>query len=309
MIQILICSFMSIIVLSTYSKSDVIILSSGEKLNASIISQTDSTISVHHSILGDFEIDTKEVSSINGVALHATKPVGSTPEKAPIEDTKSDWSQRVTLGLGIQNGQKDSSNLSTIYNAKKTVDKHTVTVDMSYRRSESDGERTVNRFSSSWDNSWLQPDGNWSFFTTLQFDWAEFQKWDQRLVGDLGISYHLIQYQEEDEKFALSLRLGSGLRKEFQSENQEIIPEGLLGLSVLWTLSEKQTFSADSTWYPDYEDVSNYRVVTNASWNLQLESSGNLQFSLGLLHEYDSVVSEDVEKTNLQLTAGITYSF
>jgi hypothetical protein len=78
---------------------------------------------------------------------------------------------------------------------------------------------------------------------------------------------------------------------------------------VLWTLSEKQTFSADSTWYPDYEDVSNYRVVTNASWNLQLESSGNLQFSLGLLHEYDSVVSEDVEKTNLQLTAGITYSF
>jgi putative salt-induced outer membrane protein YdiY len=189
------------------------------------------------------------------------------------------------------------------------VDKHTVTVDMTYRRSESDGERTVNRFSSSWDNSWIQPDGNWSFFTTLQFDWAEFQKWDQRLVGDLGISYYLIQYQEEDEKFALSLRLGSGLRKEFHSENQELIPEGLLGLSLLWTLSEKQSFSADSTWYPDYEDVSNYRVVTNASWNLQLESSGNLQFSLGLLHEYDSVVSEDVEKTNLQLTAGITYSF
>jgi putative salt-induced outer membrane protein YdiY len=309
MTQKLICGFMAIIVLSTYARSDIIILSSGEKLDASVISQTDSTVSVRHPILGDFDIDTKDVASIDGVALHATKPVDSTSEKAPIEDIQSAWSQFVTLGLGIQNGQKDSSNFSTVYNANKTVDKHTVIIDMSYRRSESDGERTENRFSSSWDNSWLQPNSDLGFFTTLQFDWAEFQNWDQRLVGDLGISYNLIAYQKENEKFSLSLRLGSGLRKEFQSENQGIIPEGLLGISVLWALSEKQTLSADSTWYPDYEDTSNYRVVTNASWNLQLESSENLQFSLGFLHEYDSVVSEDVEKTNLQLTAGITYSF
>jgi hypothetical protein len=40
-----------------------------------------------------------------------------------------------------------------------------------------------------------------------------------------------------------------------------------------------------------------------------MTESKNLDFSIGLHHEYDSVVDTGVNKTYLHLTAGISYSF
>ena len=55
--------------------------------------------------------------------------------------------------------------------------------------------------------------------------------------------------------------------------------------------------------------MSNYGLVTNATWNIELNTIDNLLFSIGLRHEYDSVVAEDIRNTYLELSAGITYSF
>lgn len=237
--------------------------------------------------------------------------------KTPLQKTQETqeaieeptWNQSINVSLGLQRGQKDSADYYSSYHADITKNEHKVEVDLNYRRAESDGERTANRFASKWGNTWYQSDSNWDIFTTLQFDWAEFQSWDQRIVGDVGVGYELIKQQRGAEAFTLSVRFGTGLRKEFQSDNDDWIPEGLLGASVVWKISDKQAFTADTTWYPDYEDVSNYRLVTNASWNIEMDSLKNLQFSVGLHHEYDSVVDVGVDKSYLHLTAGIKYSF
>ena len=123
------------------------------------------------------------------------------------------------------------------------------------------------------------------------------------------MEYEVLKTIENNEEFTLTLRLGSGFRKEFQSNNDHLIPEGLLGVGVNWVVSDKQTLTASTTWYPDYDDVSNYRLVTNASWNLQMSNIENIQFSIGFHHEYNSQVDAGVDNSDLQLTAGINYSF
>jgi len=287
---------------------DVIVLTSGEQLEGTIKSQNDKVMHVEHALLGNISIELKNITSLNGKSLVEATVAMPIDEQPDIPDV-SPWNQSLNIGFGVQNGEKNTSDLSTAYHADKIVDEHKVTIDMSYKMLKSDGERTLNRFASSWGNIWYRSDSKWDIFTMLQFDWAEFQSWDRRLVGNAGVAYELINEQKENESFSLSIRLGSGFRKEFQSETKGWIPEGLLGVTTTWTINDKQTLTADTTWYPDYDDILNYRLVTSASWNIEMSSIKNLQFSIGLLHEYDSSVGAGVNKDYLHLAAGIKYSF
>ncbi|MBT4529817.1 MAG: DUF481 domain-containing protein [Phycisphaerae bacterium] len=304
--------FISIAFLSLNAPADIIILSSGEQLEVSILEQTDSVVHIRHSILGDFEIPTVDISSIERtnvkkeVDTNESEGTETSPEN---NDEEIRWNQKIRLGFGYQKGQKTSSDISASYHANRTKNEHEIIFDLSYRFSESEHERTLNRFASTWSNKWFQSDSRWDIFTTLQFDWAEFQSWDQRLLGDIGVGFELLKVQEGEKEFILSGRVGSGFRKEFNSGNNEIIPEGLLGGNVDWTISSRQKVTVGTTWYPDYEDVNNYRVVTNAAWNITLNMKNDLTFSVGFHHEYNSIVDPGIKKSDLQITAGIEYSF
>ena len=287
--------------------ADIVVLTSGEQLHVTILKYGKSSLQVHHKILGDFTIQTKDVASIE---TSTPKKDSDTPVvEKQVEEQKISWNQEIRFGLGYQNGQKESSDISLAYHANRTKDEHKVTFDVSYRLAESDDEKTLNRFASTWGNVWFQENSRWDIFTGLQFDWAEFQSWDQRLLGDLGVQYQLFKKKMGKSEFILSTRLGSGFRQEFNSEDDDLIPEGLLGFIVDWTVSDKQSFTADSTWHPDYKDTSNYRLVNNVNWNLQLDSKNKLRFSVGLHHEYNSVVDTGIKKSDLQITAGIKYLF
>jgi putative salt-induced outer membrane protein YdiY len=310
MVQQTIFIFLTIFAITYSSSSDVIILSTGERLELQILNQNDATLQVHHTILGAFTIDSSDITSIEiekqASTLQKTAPNNPAPES---EGASSIWDQSINVGFSLQDGQKDTKSISALYNANKTVNGHISTIDMSYRRAQSDGERTLNRFAGALGNEWFKANSRWNTFSMLQFDWAEFQPWDQRVIGNMGVEYDLINSQKADKKFTLAIRIGSGFRKEFQSFDEEFIPEGLLGASLEWSISNLQTFSANTTWYPDYTDFDNYRLVTNASWDLQLTSIENLAFSIGLMHEYNSVVEVGVDDSSLFLTAGIKYSF
>ena len=306
----LLLGFIHFLLVTSTAIGDIIVLSTGEQLTVTVLEQNENNTKVHHAILGDFTVDAGEIVSVEydedsknlPSLVNEEPPVSNTNEPAP-------WNQAINVALGLQNGQKDSTNIFTSYQADRTIDEHKVIVDISYRVAESDGARTENRFSSKWGNTWFQSDSKWDVFTNLQFDWSEFQSWDKRIIGDIGVGYELINTLEGDEAFTLTISVGSGFRKEFNSSNESIIPEGLFGTKAQWNISKKQKLSAETTWYPDYADFENYRLVTKAIWNIQLDAVENLQFSVGLLHEYDSVVDAGVEKTNLRITAGIKYAF
>ena len=289
---------------------DTIVLTSGERLEVTIVERGESSVEVHHKILGDFVIQTSSITSIEPSPEEEEEAIETIedPQDEKGEDP-STWNQEVRLGLGYQKGQKESSDVSVSYHADRTKNEYKVTFDVHYRLAESDAEKTLNRFSAIFGNTWFQANSRWDTFANLQFDWAEFQSWDQRLLGDIGVQYEFFKNKEGEHEFTLSARLGSGFRQEFNSEDDGLVPEGLLGVLLDWSVSERQAVTADSTWYPDYNDTSNYRLVTNTQWNLQLDRKNKLLFSVGLHHEYNSVVDPGIKKSDLQITVGIKYLF
>jgi len=297
--------------MTSNSGADIIVLSSGERLEVSIIETTLDSVHVTHPILGELHIATEDIKSIETTTpLQAAEPTASKVEtELPQSSEKPSWNQTIKLGGGYQSGQTDNIDINTSYHADRTVNEHEVRFDVSYRLAETDKSKTANRFSSAWGNKWFHTESKWDYFTNLQFEWAEFQSWEQRLVGDIGIEFKIYQCKDKEEVAELSGRLGGGFRKEFQSENDDLIPEGLLGLAYDWKLTGNQSFKADTTWFPDIQDFANYRLVSHASWNIKMTEAKNLDFSLGLQHEYDSVVDTGVKKTYLHFTAGISYSF
>ena len=287
--------------------SEPITLSTGETLNVNIISQNEQEIVIEHEILGVMTLPIENVSSPT-FTKHQTGEGGTKPEDEYAE-TPSSWRQRITLGFSYQQSQFNSMDISTAYHAEKREGDNTVAIDLTYRFSESEDVRTTNWLSSSIANTWHGNQGDWDVFTTLKLDWSEFQSWDQRLIADGGFEFQLWSNDKIDSASTLKGRIGLGARQEFDSINEDLIPEGLLGLKYQWEISDSQSLTADSTWFPDLNDSDNYRVVTNAKWNMQLESIENLRLSIGLLHEYDSIVASDVKNDFLHITAGIEYAF
>jgi len=305
MAQQFIYAFVSILLFSPTLFADIIVLSSGERIEVIIVEEEDSFLKVHHEILGDFTVQKSNISRVE----RSSKTTAGQPSPPEEENEQSRWNQDVRLGVGYQRSQKESADVSLSYHADREQNEHRVSFDIDYRMAESENEKTLNRFTGIWGNTWAQSDSPWDIFTNLQFDWAEFQSWDQRLLGDVGVKYDLLATEDEEGDFTLSMRVGSGFRQEFNSNDDELIPEGLLGLNIEWNIELMHSLTAESTWYPDYNDSSNYRVVTNAQWNVQLDSSKKLLFSIGAYHEYDSVVDAGIKKSDLQLTAGIKYIF
>ena len=292
----------------TIFSSEPITLSTGETLNVKILSQDEHELVVEHEVLGVMTIPTQQVTTPTSVTHQPSKSVDVQDQEQPVE-TSSPWSQRVTLGFGYQQSQFNSMDISTAYHAEKSEGDNTVAIDLSYRFSESEDVRTTNWLSSSIANTWHSKQGGWDVFTTLKFDWSEFQSWDQRLIADGGFGFQLWSNDEIDSPAILSGRVGLGARQEFQSINEDLIPEGLFGLKYQWKINESQSLTADSTWFPDLNDSGNYRVVTNANWNMRLESIENLRLSIGLHHEYDSIVASGIKNDFLHVTAGIEYAF
>lgn len=309
MSQKCICFLFFLFFTTSISRADTIVLTSGESLEGRIIEKNDVSVHLQHPLLGDLHIETNNIQSIN-----LTTPVVedvSTHEKPELDalDVETRWNQTIKLGAGYQTGQTNNVDLSTSYHADRTVEEHEIALDLSYRFAKTNSTRNANRFSGAWGNKWFRTNSKWDFFTNLQVDWAEFQSWDQRLLGDIGFGYEIYTFETEKEAIGLTARFGGGFRKEFQSENESLVPEGLLGIDLNWKIANAQKLKAGTTWFPDFENFSNYRIVSKASWNITIDKANNLDFSIGLHHEYDSVVDTDVNNTYLHLTAGISYSF
>ena len=102
MINKLLFVFTSIAFLSLNAPADIIILSSGEQLEVSILEQTDSVVHIHHSILGNFEIPTVDISSIERtnvkkeVDTNESEGTETSPEN---NDEEIRWNQKIRLGL------------------------------------------------------------------------------------------------------------------------------------------------------------------------------------------------------------------
>ena len=111
----------------------------------------------------------------------------------------------------------------------------------------------------------------------------------------------------KDETLDLTGRLGFGTSYEFGPPSR-LIPEALLGLEFEWRISDAQKLKGFFTYYPDVDEIGEFRFNTGLTWNLKIDGWEGVSFEAGINDQYQSQITSGT-RNNLRYFAGLKYEF
>ena len=117
---------------------------------------------------------------------------------------------------------------------------------------------------------------------TLEYD--EFKAFDVRLVLSGGYGYNIIK----SETTTFTGRFGAGASREFDGPDDSWVPESNFGVDFERQITKRQKVKLVSDYYPAWEDYRDYRLITDASWEILLDEAANLSLKFGAIDRYDS---------------------
>jgi len=235
----------------------------------------------------------------------AAEIVAETVEPAVPMAKKAEWDTKLNIGLNLASGNTEQTGFAATIISTRSTDSTVLTLDAGYFNATQDGDQTANRFTSGVNHDWLLPDSRWLYFTGGRYDFDDFRSFDHRISLNTGVGYEIIKR----EKMQLTLRAGISAYQEYGSSRNEIVPEALLGADFNWDYADNQSLFATTRIYPSLADSGEYRTYSTAGWKLDIDKDDGLSFSINAIHEYISDVDPGIEKSDLQLFAGLTYDF
>ncbi len=280
-------------------------LVNGDRLSGPIIEQTADTVVIDHAALGRLEIardriDQLALSNDERVSLGMVQDESADP---PAEATKTPWKTSLRIGLGASYGNTDDQSLNAGIKSVRKNDRIRTALELGYFYGASDGDRTENRLLASVKNDWYVPESRWFYFAQGRYDYDEFQEWEHRLAVHGGVGYQLIQKDD----FTFDLRGGAGVTREWNRDATR--PELLAGWDLTWDITDAQALTASSTIYFDLDETGEFRTVTSAEYSAKIGDQSNLAFNAGVLHEYQSDVTDPTDKNDVRIFAGIQWDF
>jgi putative salt-induced outer membrane protein YdiY len=296
-------------------------LASGEILVVDVVENDGKTVRLVHPLLGEFTLpadkivilpplEASESSEGAGAAATADEAAPSSPPPPPpapptAAPAAKEWKFKLLLGGAMSEGNTESANLTTTFTAIREVPTMKTALDTGYFFTSSNGDRSENRFTAGLRNDWLNPGSKWFYFADARYDNDEFQSWDQRVNGHVGLGYKLI----EPPKFKLNALAGIGAVKEWGSENEDVRPEALFGIEGAYEFAQKHTLTFSSTIYPDLNDLGEFRWLNAAGWKFLLDQETMLSLNAGVEHEYQSKVDPGRKQNDVRATVGVALEF
>jgi len=279
------------LILACVAGADSIELENGDKLDVTIIEETDIEIVVEHPQLGQMRIP-------RGALKPPEKP------KPGLFGTNflSGWNRNVGAGISGSNGNSDDASA----NASLAVSRSTETFKGDFKSSvffaTTDGERTTNEVFANYQHNFILTDTGYFVFVQGRYQYDEFQAWGHRLSSGTGLGYDFLK----TKKWALSLQLGVGTARTWGSED-EWRAEGVLGFNLAWTPIDGHEFTADATYYPDFNDAPDFRLLANTAYTMSVTQIEGLSLKTGAKNEYDS--GQPGKDNNLKYYGNLVYDF
>ncbi len=194
------------------------------------------------------------------------------------------WDGSLELGLNGQEGNSISQSLRVGFDLSRETKRTNWDGSFIYNKASNNNIRTANNwlFSSNWDIKLSNP--RWTAFTKLGVEFDDFKDFDVRVFMNGGLGYYFVK----SDRTTLRGRFGAGASKEFGGLDEEWKPEAVFGVDFEHQLSDRQKLKIVHDYYPSWDDFSDYRMVTDASWELVIDAQSNLSLKLGALNRYDS---------------------
>jgi len=214
------------------------------------------------------------------------------------------WDNHAEFGLDGSDGNSDTLALQTGLELKRKTDVYTLALDADYRQ-------VSNRRTTTEDNGRLNIDFDrhvgtspWSMFGKLGLEWDAFKAFDLRLNLNSGVGYHWIR----TDQTTFVTRFGAGASREFGAPVERWTPEAVFGIEAEHQLTKRQKLKARVDYFPAWDDFSDFRLVSDAAWEILLDNSENLSLKLALTDRYDST-PQGAEPNDVYYSLLLLYKF
>lgn len=196
----------------------------------------------------------------------------------------ADWKSSFELGLNGSEGNSQNFNLSAGFDFARKTDSDDTKVTFRYANASNDGVETRNFALLKGRREFLFEDSPWSLFTEGLLEFDEFQAFDYRLTAATGFSYRFI----DDGTTLFKTRTGLGVSREFGGPNDDWKPEATFGFDFKRKINDNQSFYCTADYYPNFEDFSDFRLITDLGWEITLDKEYHTSLKLGVIDRYDS---------------------
>ncbi len=311
------------LLLCSYLDAETLQLTNGDKIDVTVIEESDSEYIVEHQILGKLTISKldvvdekkqkkeeiiQEVEQANAVKynyLFQSDPEFTWLENLTRKIHKTGWRMHLNLSLNSSSGNTNEQSWRVGYGANKKRGYNSFKFNSTYYRRENKNSLTDNKLMLQAHNEWLDPDSKWFCYVDARYDYDQFNSWDQRFAGEIGPGYHII----DTDLTELDMLVGFGPKKEWGSDQDKIETEFSSKLSLDWKISPRQKIMADTSYKFSKKGGSSYRVLNLLKWKYLLDRELNLSLNVGLEHEYQSVVDADRKHSDLRMYTGLQLNF
>lgn len=254
----------------------------------------------------------EEAAQYNGVEATDTSvpaaPAQPEAEETPIPDPTSwqdGWEFSAVVGLNGATGNNENFSARAEISGERFTSKYETTAGLSYVYGNSAGTVNTSHGEAHIRNDWLT-DSKWRYFAQGKYEYDEFQAWNHRLSVAGGVGYEIIK----DDKQTLIGRAGLGASYEFGGNgDEEIVPEGLLGLDWDYKFSENTTFKASTTIFPSFDDAGEFRMVNSAGVEVVMDKERGMTLNTGFEHRHDSMPGAGIKKNDLDYYMGLGWKF
>lgn len=284
-------------------------LTNGDTLSGTILGREQGAIILQHELLGEIRLPEGRIEETRLAAAPQAPEDVQAPQPAAETETPDlllepllpGWERQFDLGISGSEGNSQSRNIHGALTAKAESPEYRWDVQMAYDAAEEDGNRSREQFFAQANRDWLEPGSPHFYFAQGRFDWDDFQGWDYRVNTAGGYGYEFI----DRPGWALRGKAGLGVSREFGGDEDELSPEGLLGLESFWKLSEHHSIEFVTTLFPQLNEMGEYRSLTSLSWVNKLNAT--MRLKVGLTNEYDSDVGEDVKHNDFAYTTALSW--
>lgn len=284
-------------------------LDSGDVLVGTLVEAADDYVVIEHPLFGTLQVARNRI-------LAPADDTAVVPSAA--EEPESPWSGVIDVSLTGNRGTNQNTNFRANLNVRKddkvTVDAYELTwitqssevnvaapgapERLGTRKS---ADRQVGRAR----REWYVDDTKWRPFGQAIVEVDEFKDYDKRVSLAAGAVYPVI----EEEKTTWDVRGGAGASREFGGADESWTPELLFGTDYIVEVFDLNTFGLIWDIFPSLEEQGEYRMITQAKWDVAPAEDSPWRFNVGVQQYYDSDPEAGSRKTDVIYFIGTGRTF
>jgi hypothetical protein len=194
------------------------------------------------------------------------------------------WEGSVELGLSGTEGNSETFNVRFGLTAKHQTETFVQTLQVTSIQKSASGVTTANTALIDGRLEWPLPQWRWNYFIHGLWEYDEFKAFSYRVSGDTGLGFEFIQTPAT----TLVGRSGVSVSHEVGGPEDAWNPELLFGAELKHRFNPMHSISGKAEYYPNVTDWDDFRLNSQASWEIALSHAWGLSLKLSVIDRYDS---------------------